>query len=678
MLSPVLFSQTCDELTFEFLNNSNLPQTGTCFPSNLGLVYTLSPNVPGGIFSGPGVNGNELNIEDAVVDLGLPPVTADVTYTVEIDGAICTETISFNITAPPAFGAYIDTELAPVTEVCISTDTLWLVGSADAGTFYGTGVSTSPDVFLPQVAGTGTHEINYFSIQDGVNCETTISVTVSGIGLYSDQAGTNQINVTDLCYNGSYYVLGSPPGGTFTEPAGFVGPQVNAGDLPAGITDFVYSVDVNGEECVSTITLNIIPEIPITVNPYDSILCVYDAPITISGTPAVDGLSTICYIKECGGTGIGSATTIFDPAIFGEGCFTITYFHSDLASGCPTVDETHSIFVYVPTPLFLDFPPYTCIDQGAITLIADPPGGSFSGPGVTGDSFDPTVGPGFHEITYTYTDDLGACTDSIKMDIEVVTDEIIPDFTFTSNSACFNIPDTIKYSGEPYIDGTSLTWDIGDGVILDNQDSILVISWPEAGFYDITLEVDDNVCRSGSTMQTIEKVGLSISSPDSYSLWLGESVDLGVSVSGANSDLTYVWEPTDGLSCTDCENPTASPTENTTYTLTITDENGCTSSTEIAIELQFERNLYVPNAFTPNNDGVNDVFLVYGGAIEEFQLIIYDRWGEEVFLSNDISVGWDGEYKGEALGPGVYMFYTSVVYLNGDTDFKKGNITLIR
>jgi len=88
--------------------------------------------------------------------------------------------------------------------------------------------------------------------------------------------------------------------------------------------------------------------------------------------------------------------------------------------------------------------------------------------------------------------------------------------------------------------------------------------------------------------------------------------------------------------------------------------------------------LYVPNAFTPNGDGDNDVLLVRGNNITNMTLRIYHRWGEKVFESTDQSTGWDGTYKGKECDPAVFVYYLDVDCLGGESYEQKGNITLIR
>ena len=155
----------------------------------------------------------------------------------------------------------------------------------------------------------------------------------------------------------------------------------------------------------------------------------------------------------------------------------------------------------------------------------------------------------------------------------------------------------------------------------------------------------------------------------------GDDVDIFV-VGGAEGDM-YEWSNGNTE-----ESQTVMPLDTTTYTVTVTDENGCTDTAEITINVRQpncdETDVYLPNAFTPNGDGVNDVLFVRSNFIESMELIIYDRWGKEVFRTTDQSVGWDGSLFGEKLAPDAYAYILDVVCVNAVDYTRKGNVTILR
>src|SRR5690606_21893357 len=153
-----------------------------------------------------------------------------------------------------------------------------------------------------------------------------------------------------------------------------------------------------------------------------------------------------------------------------------------------------------------------------------------------------------------------------------------------------------------------------------------------------------------------------------------------------NFDVASIfWQPGESLSCLDCLDPFASPLETTSYTLVVTDSLGCTASDEIIISVKKSRNVFIPSAFSPNGDGVNDEFLVFAGSnvsvIKQFS--IFSRWGELVYSvanipPNDRFFGWNGEFNGKRLNPDVFVYLIEIEYTDGRTIVFKGDITLLK
>jgi gliding motility-associated-like protein len=148
---------------------------------------------------------------------------------------------------------------------------------------------------------------------------------------------------------------------------------------------------------------------------------------------------------------------------------------------------------------------------------------------------------------------------------------------------------------------------------------------------------------------------------------------------------TYTWSPSIDLSCNDCPNPTASPEITTLYTVTVNQGSGCSAIDSVLVEVIANLNLYLPNAFSPNKDGNNDILKLYGDMDRIFtlNLIIFNRWGEKVFEAADTTSaiqGWDGTYMGKLLDPGVFAYQLAVTYKRGIKNpiKEKGSITLIR
>ncbi len=155
----------------------------------------------------------------------------------------------------------------------------------------------------------------------------------------------------------------------------------------------------------------------------------------------------------------------------------------------------------------------------------------------------------------------------------------------------------------------------------------------------------------------------------------GESIgSVAANVISANPPISYIWNI--GSNDSIINNLPSG-----TYHLIITDANGCSDTAqtfvdETAIDCDFF--VYVPNAFTPNGDGNNDVFFVNAKGVESLSVKIYNRWGNKVFEINDVNDIWDGTYKGKKQNTAVFVYVLEASFLNGKTVTESGNVNLIR
>ncbi len=164
------------------------------------------------------------------------------------------------------------------------------------------------------------------------------------------------------------------------------------------------------------------------------------------------------------------------------------------------------------------------------------------------------------------------------------------------------------------------------------------------------------------------------------SIILTEDVQLFVN---QNPNFGYSWTASNGEIVPSVWNPVITPgtAGDITYTVTVTNEFGCKGVASITIRVSNppcnDEDIFLPTAFTPNGDNVNDVLFVRSNFISTLDLHIYNRWGQEVFKTNDQLKGWDGTFKGERLSPDVFGYYMNITCPNGRSFSKKGNITLL-
>jgi gliding motility-associated-like protein len=130
----------------------------------------------------------------------------------------------------------------------------------------------------------------------------------------------------------------------------------------------------------------------------------------------------------------------------------------------------------------------------------------------------------------------------------------------------------------------------------------------------------------------------------------GQEIDL----EGTTTGITSYWENEDSLLCMDCYTTLVTPEETSYYYFTGIDTNGCRNTD--SIEVLIESSLYVPNSFTPNGDGVNDFFVIEAREVHDYQLYIFNRWGQLIFETEDTQDFWDGTFKGKAVQIDSYIW----------------------
>ena len=191
-------------------------------------------------------------------------------------------------------------------------------------------------------------------------------------------------------------------------------------------------------------------------------------------------------------------------------------------------------------------------------------------------------------------------------------------------------------------------------------------------------------CDSTVTVTVNPFPPLNLFLPMDTTIRVGASVLLEATLTGTGT-LDFVWSPVDALSCTDCLDPLANPLDTITYTLAVTDGNGCTVQESVTVRVNEECRVNVPNAFTPNGDGANDLFRpITDPCVRTVRLWqILNRWGQTVFTqinypASDPALGWDGNWEGKAQASDVLIWVAEFEYYDGRRESKKGEVTLVR
>ncbi|WP_345077171.1 choice-of-anchor L domain-containing protein [Nemorincola caseinilytica] len=167
-----------------------------------------------------------------------------------------------------------------------------------------------------------------------------------------------------------------------------------------------------------------------------------------------------------------------------------------------------------------------------------------------------------------------------------------------------------------------------------------------------------------------------------YNVTEDQTIDLGQSVQlGADGAVLYTWAPNDGsLSDPNINNPIATPTVSTTYVVMAVDSIGCKNIDTVHIEVRTADGVFIPSGFSPNGDGLNDIFRIRANEHARLvEMVVFDRWGQAVYRAqNGSSAGWDGTSNGQPAGIGTYNYMIIVARPDGTDQTYKGNVTLIR
>jgi len=202
-----------------------------------------------------------------------------------------------------------------------------------------------------------------------------------------------------------------------------------------------------------------------------------------------------------------------------------------------------------------------------------------------------------------------------------------------------------------------------------------------AGEYTLQA-VDANACQIDTNLLLIAPEVLTLDYESDVLINLGDSYDFNITSSGTPQ--TIIWEDTVGLSCTDCLDIVANPVVTSTYTLTVTSKDNCATTIQITVAVSNERYIFVPNVFSPNSDGLNDFFTIFGDpSVSNVDVLqIYSRWGELLYETHDLVLneerkGWDGYHQGQKMNPGVFVWLAKISFIDGERVVYSGDLTLV-
>ncbi|MEM6344495.1 MAG: gliding motility-associated C-terminal domain-containing protein [Bacteroidota bacterium] len=748
----------------------------------------------GGVWSGPNISATGVFTPPATIG------TFTVTYT--INGCIATKDI------------YIDYPLITLPDtICQSEDDFNLSASPPGGTWSGPGVEDSlTGYFDPGSANPGDNMLIYRLS----GCADTFNLFIKEINFPWDNAA---------CPQQAPYSLGpgNPPGGIWGSALGGIVDSIN-GIFDPGImmgANFTDTVFYSFDGCTRTREIYVIqteidydtvyrcmnegemdlnysntrrrpwdgdwsgpgvidPDNPGIFDPavagpgthlliYEANTCSDSLYLTVY-PPAVYGDSSVCEITtpfvipspSPGGRWDGPGITnqnhgIFDPQDAGVGVHTLFYTSP---FGC--IDSIEMEVTALPQVNILDLASQYCFVDSAYVLTGLPAGGTFSGPGIVGNTFNPALAGAGGPYLIAYTAGTGECqrtataitgvSPPISVEVSISADTICPgEVIELSATASGGGTGIFNYLWQPINrtqstvsiappNSTSYAVRVSDGCSDAVTESLSVYVHPD---YSLSFTSSDPVCFGEEGWSAIQITGPNtydifwdVNPPQSGDTLRGptdfnyEAIVTDLNTGCEKSGLTEIprWPyveaqflPNPNDYCASIADPVIQMVDQSvggfsgywdfgdgtqqdyvlgqdinhryptigdyTINLYIENEGGCsdTISASICIE-PLQSYVWVPNAFTPNADNVNDQFVVVAQGFEAYQLRIFDRWGKQVFETQDPNATWDGTYQGKGVPEGTYVWKIEgqLVRNNPDIDYRatyfrdQGSVTIYR
>lgn len=262
---------------------------------------------------------------------------------------------------------------------------------------------------------------------------------------------------------------------------------------------------------------------------------------------------------------------------------------------------------------------------------------------------------------------------------------LIPFTNYSQIQAAFSfdtticINDCITFTDESTGTIDTWVWSFGGGTpATANTQDPGVICFDTPGIYNIDL----GVSGPGAGISNVTIQILVGDYPDSMDVTGDTLINMGgsayISAFGYPGGGTYNWIPNDIMACPDCPETFSSPLVPTNAIVEYISPTGCAIRDTVVIGINFEDVIDVPNSFSPDDNGINDVVYVKGPGIVSMTFRIFDRYGRKLFETSDQNEGWDGTFSGRKLLPATFLWTVEYSLIGGLTDVKSGTVTLIK
>jgi gliding motility-associated-like protein len=617
-----------------------------------------------GVWTGPNVNGFSFN------PTGLSTNTYILTYSTQStpNTTLCPDsrTIAVSVLNPPT------PNIVGTGPFCSKDAAVQLTVSPNIGTWVTTSFLNSNGIFNPQTAGIGNNLVQYIIGTSTCNSQQTKTISVESfvpstiIQIIPDQCNTsNAINLNPYTSNQGVWSGPGISGNLFVPSSSGTGSIIlthSTATSPSGLCPNNSTIAVRVYSLQSPI-ITTVTQICNLGNPFQLQV------VPIGGIFSGVNSNAISY------------SGLYNPALSVIGDNLINY--SITAGPCVAIAQTTiNVIQFKSANLAATPKEYYCIGEDQpfnLNSFVQNIGGVWSGPGLIGSMFHPTLANvGDNVLTYQIQNWL--CPDTKTVNIK--TAKIIqPTLTVNESSGCEPFQIVLNSN----MNSGFGIWKFGDGSP-DVKDLYTSHTYTSPGIYDVNYSyISEEGCtsptKSITSIKVFENPKADFISPLSSSIENPEIQTINKTYNLPN--YTYTWTVSNGISVNSV-NLNFIPTKVGQYEIKLFAKSihGCTSSISKFVDVRNEFQVYIPNAFTPDDDGLNDVFIPvfspYG--IEEggYQFQIFDRWGHPLFYTTDIHKGWNGKFKGEPIKEGSYVWILKFYDSNKVVYNKIGHVILLR
>ncbi len=641
--------------TFNSFNLSNIVQT------------TVT-----GVWSGTGVSGNSFNPN-------LPTGIYTLTYNTNSvpNTTLCPDsrTIAVSVLHPQ------QPTITQVGPYCNNAPSFQLAVSPATGTWTATMYNTIAGTFNPALAQIGSNPVQYVVGTSTCNVSDTKTISVEAFvpavitGSVPDLCVTSSpVSLVPLTTNNLGVWSGSGISGTTFNPAssgvGNIVITYNTASSPSGLCPAQATTAINVYSLAAPAITHVGP------------FCNGGPPIQLQVSP-LGGMFT--------GANNGATTPNggFNPgfAIIGDNLIN----YSVTAGPCVAFAQTTiTVEQFVSADLAKYAGPY-CRNNAPINLnsLAQNPGGVWGGPGVIGNIFTPANANIGNNNVITYVTHsmptASLCPDSSAIRIQV---NEVPNVSIVSNTEKGCSPIEVTFNTPSANTGTGV-WNLGDGSDpVSGLSTTHIFNTP--GSYTVTFNYFDEIgCSTQATLQNpivvyeVPNAGFSYD-PDEITIANPEVNFSNLSTILGNN--TYQWQIGNLYQLNDVNPKVVFPVAGDyEITLTATTIHGCKSVVSKVVQVKNDHGIYIPNSFTPNFDGLNDIFIPifspYGLDLKTYDMEVFDRWGHSMFHTKDFTLGWDGTLNNKGNDPlkqDVYVYKVKYKDIDGKIHNKTGHVTLMK